>query len=345
MKNPFFLFPPHFHLISIKSTVKSAKTMRLSLLALSVCVVSSVQASNSRPIIGIWAQPHSGKEPQCVEHCEYIAASYVRWVESAGGRAVPIPYNDTDATIALLGKINGVLFPGGSGALPESAKKVFPMIMDMNKKGDSFAVWGTCLGFEWVSQLFAEDYNLLGEFYAENVSLALDLTEAAESSKLYGGQSAVQQRLRTLVTNKANPPTMNNHKQGVPVPAFTENANLASRVNLLSTNVDLNGTTFASSLESKTYPMFAVQWHPEKNSFEWGVKEGTVDQPLEAINHSPDAVYVTQMMADTFINAARLSNNKFDTPKEEADALIYNKPVVTDMNSGLWQVYLWKRDY
>ena len=45
----------------------------------------------------------------------YIAASYVKWIESAGGRVVPIPYNipTVEELDTLLSKINGVLMPGG----------------------------------------------------------------------------------------------------------------------------------------------------------------------------------------------------------------------------------------
>lgn len=68
-------------------------------------------AFNDQPLIGILSQPGTGdgpaprlRAPQSTsrtndspeEDVSYIAASYVKWVESAGGRAVPILYDDPD---------------------------------------------------------------------------------------------------------------------------------------------------------------------------------------------------------------------------------------------------------
>lgn len=42
---------------------------------------------------------------------------------------------------------------------------------------------------------------------------------------------------------------------------------------VLSTNEDKNGLTFISSSEHFTRPVVGVQFHPEKNSYEWSVKQ------------------------------------------------------------------------
>ena len=42
----------------------------------------------------------------------YVAASYVKWIESAGGRAVPIRFYASDEELArLFNSINGLIFP------------------------------------------------------------------------------------------------------------------------------------------------------------------------------------------------------------------------------------------
>lgn len=63
---------------------------------------------------------------------------------------------------------------------------------------------------------------------------------------------------------------------------------------MLSLNHDRNGTEFISSLESVDYPFYGVQFHPEKNAYEW--KIGT------RIPHSKEAVVITQYFADFFVN-------------------------------------------
>ena len=48
----------------------------------------------------------------------YIAASYIKWAESAGARVVPVHYDASQVEIVtLLGQINGLLFPGGGADL------------------------------------------------------------------------------------------------------------------------------------------------------------------------------------------------------------------------------------
>ena len=46
----------------------------------------------------------------------YIMSSYVSFLESAGARVVPLIHGESwDTTLTKLQKINGVLFPGGTG--------------------------------------------------------------------------------------------------------------------------------------------------------------------------------------------------------------------------------------
>ena len=52
-------------------------------------------------------------------------------------------------------------------------------------------------------------------------------------------------------------------------------------------------------LSGKRYPFYAVQWHPEKNGFEWTTKEG--------INHSEHAVTIMQMAANFLVQEGWLA--------------------------------------
>eukprot|EP01061_Rhynchopus_euleeides_P014922 TRINITY_DN25662_c0_g1_i1.p2 TRINITY_DN25662_c0_g1~~TRINITY_DN25662_c0_g1_i1.p2 ORF type:complete len:322 (+),score=136.52 TRINITY_DN25662_c0_g1_i1:55-1020(+) len=305
-----------------------------------VAVGSGLPASaTARPIIGIWAHPSNALTGGCGGKCEYLAASYVKWVESAGGRAVPIPYNDTEATLKLIPQLNGVLLPGGSAEVSAATKAAFKLIQTLNTQGQHYPLWGTCLGFEWLAQLFADDLSILGSFYAENTSMALQFTNNAEGSRLLGGASGERAYLRQVLSNETNPPTMNNHGQGVAVTEFSGSGALAPHLSLLSTNVGSDGKEFASTFESKGYPIYGVQWHPEKNNFEWGVQKADPSLAYDAINHSPEAVYASQAMADFFMAEARKNSNGFSSFEAEQSALIHNYAFHTDPYSGLWQKY------
>jgi len=64
---------------------------------------------NDRPIIGVLTQPFKGDAKK-----HYIVASYVKYLESAGARVVPIFYDEERAKlVTLVSKLNGLLFTGG----------------------------------------------------------------------------------------------------------------------------------------------------------------------------------------------------------------------------------------
>lgn len=142
----------------------------LTLIALVCCSVTAEQLNN-RPVIGIFAQPYRGDQNAEVSGSidgavigskgaamntdkQYIAASYVKWIESAGGRVVPIDYNispkDADH---LLDSLSAVVFPGGGNYPSASSKYVMKSIVERNKNGRFFPMWGTCMGFQWISQV------------------------------------------------------------------------------------------------------------------------------------------------------------------------------------------------
>ncbi len=123
--------------------------------------------------------------------------------------------------------------------------------------------------------------------------------------------------------------TMNNHHYGIYTEHFKETSSLSSFFNVLSTNEERGGDSFISSMEAFKYPIYGTQWHPEKNSFEWA--KNSDGSAYEAINHSPNAVAVTQYTANFFVQQARLSTHSYSTWEDESAALIYNyTPVRTD---------------
>ena len=63
--------------------------------------------------------------PEFIGTDSYIMSSYVSFVESAGARVVPLIHGeDWDTTLAKLQKINGVLFPGGTGDYDAFGKQI-----------------------------------------------------------------------------------------------------------------------------------------------------------------------------------------------------------------------------
>eukprot|EP00664_Eupelagonemidae_sp_cell27_P002020 gene2020-6689_t len=168
--------------------------MRAALLAAAAAGAAPASPASAggavRPVIAIFAAPSNSTHPDCGGGCDYVAASYVKRIEGAGGRALPVSYHAGDAHAgATFKSVNGVLFPGGGASLPDAARGLWDASVAANRAGDHFPVW--YLGFEWLMKLAAgngwvvNDSNTVVGFASENISLALDLTPAAAASRLY----------------------------------------------------------------------------------------------------------------------------------------------------------------
>ena len=77
--------------------------------------------------------------------------------------------------------VHSVLFPGGASDLFDSpyertAKILFNLAVKANKAGDVFPLWGTCLGFEFLSICGAGGEHVLSKVNGENYSVNLNLS-------------------------------------------------------------------------------------------------------------------------------------------------------------------------
>jgi len=243
---------------------------------------------------------------------------YVKWIESAGGQVVPVPFDMPHAQLRrLLSQLNGFLFTGGGLDLylnttyVQTAKFIYDFAL--SRKDDYFPVWGTCMGFQLLNILTAWNESVLCSYCydSENIPLALELTSVALQSRLFralGGHV-------TSILSQQNV-TMNFHHDGIPPTVSATNPKLAAFYNVLSINHDRKGAPFVSTMEAKEWPIYGVQWHPERNQFEF--------TPGDDIPHFPDAVKVGQAMAEFFVAETRKSRHSFTSMAELQKLLIYN---------------------
>ncbi|CAO2580225.1 Gamma-glutamyl hydrolase [Lemmus lemmus] len=289
------------------------------------------QRGPKKPIIGILMQKCITKEMRNLGKY-YIAASYVKYLESAGARVVPIRV-DLPPTeyVELFKSINGILFPGGSANISHSeyfhvARIFYNKAIESYDDGDYFPVWGTCLGFEELAFLVSGE-NLLTLTNTVSVSLPLNFTEGALQGRMFQNFPA-----ELLVSLALEPLTANFHKWSLSVKNFTENEKLKKFFNVLTTNTDGN-KEFISSMEGFKYPVYAVQWHPEKAPYEW--------KSLKGISHAPNAVKTAFYLADFFVSEARKNNHHYENELKETESLIYQfSPVYTGNISSFQQCYM-----
>ncbi|XP_023694234.1 gamma-glutamyl hydrolase [Paramormyrops kingsleyae] len=286
---------------------------------------------NNRPIIGILTQEVDETVMQPFGN-SYIPATYVKYLESGGSRVVPIRLNQSEAEYEKIFKsINGMLYIGGAANLVTSdyakaARVFFQLALKANKMGNYFPLWGTCMGFQLLTVMVAGE-NLLSNTTAENLALPLNLTEEAHSSHMFKDFPA-----NLLKAISHEPLTGNFHHYGVTETAFRGDEKLSQFFSILSTNVAENGAVFVSTMEGKQYPFYGVQWHPEVNRFQW--------HPKKQFPHSSNAVRVSSLLAEFFVNEARKSSHHFASPEDEASALIYSyTPVYTANVTSYEQCY------
>lgn len=269
---------------------------------------------NYRPIIGILAQENLDVDPD-PHGTSYIAASYVKYIESAGARVVPIRINRTEEEyLKLFNSINGLLLPGGdinieNSQFTRTSKIFYKLAVKANDAGDYFPLWGTCQGFQQLTVLTANK-NLLTNTDTESVALPLTFTPASTTSRMF--RQFPKNLLQSLAQESI---TGNFHSWSLSVQNYSRNSILKRFYKVLSTNTD-GKTEFISTMEAYRYPFYAVQWHPEKSPFEW------IDKP--AMVHSASAVQASFYTASFFISEARKNQHKFSSPQEEEKALIYN---------------------
>ncbi|XP_057308322.1 gamma-glutamyl hydrolase A-like [Hydractinia symbiolongicarpus] len=289
---------------------------------------------NNRPTIGVLTQKvHSAFSPQVKKSEGYIAASYVKYLEMAGAQVVPILATmKPKAVRKLVRSINGALFPGGAAPLDDSpfyetASVIYHEAKKLNDKGVHFPLWGTCLGFETLHNLAAEE-NILMDVVAENISMELNFTQHAFRSRLF--EDMDKKMMQDLMFEKI---TLNMHHSGISPELYGTNLKLNAMYRVLSTNFDEKGVEFVSTVEGIKYPFYGTQWHPEKNLFEWTTRE--------AINHSPEAVAVAQYLSNFFVNEARKNFQKFKSVKEEIKHSIFKyAPIFSGGTSLFEQVYV-----
>ncbi|KAK2992535.1 hypothetical protein RJ640_004309 [Escallonia rubra] len=271
---------------------------------------------NFRPVIGILSHPGDGASGRLNSSAgaSYIAASYVKFVESAGARVIPLIYNEPPEILQKkLNLVNGVLFTGGwakSGLYFEVVEELFKKVLKKNDAGDHFPLLAICLGFELLTMIISKDNNILEEFNAADQASTLQFMKNVHM------EGTVFQRFPPDLRKKLSTDclVMQNHHYGISPETFQANKDLCGFFKLLTASTDGDNKVYVSTVQAHSYPVTAFQWHPEKNAFEWG---------LSMIPHSEDAIQVTQHVANFFVSEARKSVNRPPARKVLAN-LIYN---------------------
>ncbi|XP_046678474.1 gamma-glutamyl hydrolase-like isoform X2 [Homalodisca vitripennis] len=293
----------------------------------------------SRPIIGVLAQEIPKAELlRYPDKSSYIPASYVKAIESSGARVVPIFIRRSQEYYErILKSVNGMVFPGGAVKFEDpngyaaAGRMILNIVQQLQDSGVNFPILGVCQGYELLMYLTSNstaEEDILVKCNSSNEALPLMFKVGYHQSRLY--RFASKEIVEILMTQ----PVTSNHHGYCVTEDMLKFHKLEKVWRVLSTNKDMDGLEFISSSEQFQRPIVGVQFHPEKNMFEWN--------PKQANPHSRKAILSARHFYDWLVMESRANDQTFSSEQEEDNNLIYNYcPVFTGRKGGYdEQVYI-----
>lgn len=158
------------------------------------------------------------------------------------------------------------------------------------------------------------DTVLISGLKSDDENYVLHYTQDPSTSRLFGPLGDEAQVLAD------RPITYNHHSYGVIPNRFLTDRGLAEIFTPLAISYDNVGVAFIAAMESKQYPFFGVQFHPEKAQF--------IFYPETKIDHSEDSIYYNRYFGDFFVHQCRQNNNTFSSYSNEATNVTENWEVI-----------------
>lgn len=204
-------------------------------------------------------------DPRFAGTDSYMMAAYVKYMQIAGARVVPLIWNEPEeVTLEKLSHLNGVLFPGGDGDYVEYGRKIMDQIIAYNDNGVFYPAFGICLGFENMA-IWAADrgVDILETYNAHAISLKLEFVTDPSTSSMWSdmGSNAYNFEKEAM--------TLNSHSWGINPDSFVTDAGFGNFYRLTSVtyepgNTPADARPFTATMEAINYPFFGTQFHPEK---------------------------------------------------------------------------------
>jgi len=293
---------------------------------------------HNRPVVGILSLP-TDIIPGYESSSSYIAASYVKHIESAGLRVTPILFNYTTEEIDfLLERVNGVVLTGDALSLPfledsseewkeyiAKVEHIFDKVVEMNEQGNYFPLMGTSLGFAAVHVSKGGKY-IVKESEGLNYASNVFFTDHAPNSKLFKNADP-----KMIYFMRNYNVTFQNHAYGVHPMTFQNNQPLKDLFKVIGLALDKKGDPYVAITEGIKHPLYTVMFHPEKPAYEW---KSCMDYPHDIL-----AIEVGQYFATFFATEARKSSNSFEDFSEFSEYSIYNHPLI-HIHQPFEQVYI-----
>eukprot|EP00928_Gymnodinium_smaydae_P068228 TRINITY_DN51300_c0_g1_i1.p1 TRINITY_DN51300_c0_g1~~TRINITY_DN51300_c0_g1_i1.p1 ORF type:complete len:333 (-),score=39.76 TRINITY_DN51300_c0_g1_i1:8-1006(-) len=252
------------------------------------------------PVFGVLSHKEKGGQRTV------LVSSYVKWLESAGARVVPLRFGAPQCELDyLMDRVAGLVLPGGSDTTnPEIGFGKFAYNLFKRAEARRIPVWGTCLGHEQIMRFVcydAAESNPVGSFPSEGHALPLAFARTANASSVF--RSLPDDMRRKLETTNL---TVNLHVHGIGSSTFLGSRALAHTFDLVATSNDTTGVEFVAWAQHRSLPIVTTQFHIEKNAYEF--EENTFDGDDDsgaATPHGQEGVRVGHQLAMWLVEEAR----------------------------------------
>lgn len=253
------------------------------------------------------------KDPQTDGYFSYVEDAYARFFESAGARLAPIIYGDETQDLDwLLQRVNGLILPGGidKQAHRDWEKTVIEKVLARNDEGHYMPILGIGLGMQKLTWYFDSRSNSRVTRSVKQTSLPLVEGPHSVDTDIYKVSERVNHE---HFINEAV--FFHQHTYGID-PSTYENDNLKDVFDVVAINTDSDGNEFATVIEGKNYPMWGLQFNPEKATSSMS--------KFNAFPHSPLAIQLNRFFADYFVFKTKMSDQAFCCYSQEVENLVGN---------------------
>jgi len=253
-----------------------AKPHTFILLAIfTFCISLANCRIGQKPVIGIVSTPSDFHNIYDPEEFSYIKGSYAEFIDAADAIPIAIPWDLPERElISVLDSINGVLFTGGDASLWEydsssnelvftnftkRAAFILRYAIHLNDKGIYYPVYGICQGHEVITLGIAGKVSPIDHFVHPGQLDYVEITMKGRDSRMFSG---MPDHLVEFLKDQKN--MYYNHRYGFNMSLLYDHQALNDFFYITAKGTDDNGKEFVAAMEAKEYPIYTVQYHPER---------------------------------------------------------------------------------
>jgi gamma-glutamyl hydrolase len=296
-------------------------------LFISLISISFISLTNCRklPVIAILA---NAEPDDAVDiKSSRVNFQYVRWLEQSLADVVVIqPWYTEKEVEEILSKVNAVLWQGGdrnltlSGQFEKTARIILNKVIEKNDQKNYLPLWGTCQGFELLHGLVADTLDVLTSFNADNYQAPLILNERKIRDTKMFSDFSVKDILNMQMYNV----TSEYHHFGVETSTYLSHPALMNFFKATTLAKDIDGKLYIGTMESRNYPIYGSQFHPEMVQFTKDERSG-VPQSLEAVklSQSLSMFLIKESMKNKNVMSVE-EMNRFDYINSFSNTPVYN---------------------